>query len=132
MAALGPLLGGWLTTSYSWRWAFYINVPIGALALIGSVTWVTDSRDEQAQRGFDSLGVATISVGLSSLVFGLIEGSRYGWFEATRPFTIGAWTWSVGSVSMVPFAFAVAAICLPLFFLIESRRTAMGSRCYSI
>ncbi|MDR9450577.1 MAG: MFS transporter, partial [Acidimicrobiia bacterium] len=126
MAAVGPLLGGWLTTSYSWRWAFYINVPVGALALIGSLTWVSDSRDEQAQRGFDPLGVAAISIGLSSLVFGLIEGSRYGWFEATRPFSVGAWTWSLGSVSIVPFAFALAAICLPLFFLVESRRAALG------
>ena len=122
MAALGPLLGGWLTTSYSWRWAFYINVPVGALALIGSMKWVSDSRDEQARGGFDPLGIVTISVGLSSLVFGLIEGSRYGWFEATRPFTIGGWTWSVGSISVVPFAFALAAICIPLFLLVESRR----------
>ncbi len=122
MAALGPLLGGWLTTSYSWRWAFYINVPVGALALIGSMKWVSDSRDEQAKRGFDPLGIVTISVGLSSLVFGLIEGARYGWFEATRPFTIGGWTWSVGSISVVPFAFALAAICIPLFLLVESRR----------
>jgi len=126
MAALGPLLGGWLTTSYSWRWAFYINVPVGALALIGSMTWVTDSRDEDAKRGFDPWGVATISIGLSSLVFGLIEGSRYGWFEPTRPFTIGGWTWPLGSVSIVPFAFVLAAICLPLFFVVESRRAAEG------
>ena len=126
MAALGPLLGGWLTTSYSWRWAFYINVPVGALALLGSWTWVSDSRDEHAEPGFDPIGVATISVGLSSLVFGLIEGSRYGWFEATRPFSIGSWNWPLESVSIVPFAFAVAAICLPLFFVVESRRAAAG------
>ncbi len=126
MAALGPLLGGWLTTSFSWRWAFYINVPVGALALAGSMRWVSDSRDEHAEPGFDPAGVAAISIGLSSLVFGLIEGSRYGWFEATRPFTIGGWTWSVGTVSVVPFAFAVAAVCIPLFFVIETRRTASG------
>ena len=126
MAAVGPLLGGWLTTSYSWRWAFYINVPVGALALIGSMRWVSGSRDEEAQKGFDPLGIATISVGLSSLVFGLIEGSRYGWFEPTRPFTAGGWTWPFASVSIVPFAFALAAVCLPLFFLVEHRRAATG------
>ncbi len=126
MAAVGPLLGGWLTTSYSWRWAFYINVPVGALALIGSVRWVSDSRDEGAQKGFDPMGIVTISVGLSSLVFGLIEGSRYGWFEPTRPFTVGGWTWPLESVSIVPFAFALAAVCLPLFFLVEQRRAATG------
>lgn len=124
MAALGPLLGGWLTTSFSWRWAFYVNVPVGVLALMGSLSWVSDSRDEDARRGFDPLGVATISLGLSGLVFGLIEGSRYGWFSPTRPFMVGGWTWPLDSVSIVPFAFALAVLCLPVFLVVESRRAA--------
>ena len=57
MAALGPLLGGWLTTEHSWRWAFYINIPIGAVVILGSLLFVTDSRDENAARGFDVVGV---------------------------------------------------------------------------
>ena len=48
MAAIGPLVGGWLTTDFSWRWAFYINIPIGIAVLIGSFPWVSESRDDSA------------------------------------------------------------------------------------
>jgi hypothetical protein len=69
---------GWLTTDYSWRWAFYINIPIGIAVIAGSLLWVSDSRDENVQRGVDPAGIAAISLGLLGLIFSLIEGSRYG------------------------------------------------------
>lgn len=125
MAALGPLLGGWLTTNLSWRWAFYINLPIGLLALLGTLAWVRESRDEHARRGFDLPGFLTSTIGLASLVFALIEGQRYGWWQPALPLALGGWTWQ-GSLSIVPFAFALAAVCLVSFVLIEWRRTRTG------
>ncbi len=126
MAALGPLLGGWLTTEHSWRWAFYINIPIGAVVILGSLLFVTDSRDETAARGFDVVGVISVSLGLTSLVFGLIEGARYGWWAPTDPFAIGSWEWPFATLSPVPFAFAVALTGLVVFVRTELRRRQAG------
>ena len=53
MAAVGPLLGGWLTTYLEWRWAFYINLPIGILAILGTLRFIGESRDPERARGFD-------------------------------------------------------------------------------
>ena len=51
MAALGPLAGGWFVTNLSWRWAFYVNLPVGALALAGAFLFVGESRDPDARPG---------------------------------------------------------------------------------
>src|SRR3954449_7317668 len=57
MAALGPLLGGWFVTHLSWRWAFYVNLPIAVVALVGTLLFVEESRDPDARRGYDPPGV---------------------------------------------------------------------------
>ena len=105
MAAVGPLLGGWLTTYYSWRWAFGINVPLGIIIIIGILIFTIESKEPSAQRRVDVVG-ATLSVVLfASLVFALIEGRSYGWFFSDTPPDF--WTWNV---SPIPFAFALAII----------------------
>ena len=81
-AALGPLIGGWLTTDFSWRWAFGINLPIGAIVLLGCWLYVDESRGER-EGGIDYLGALLSVITMGSLVFALIEGRNYGWSSTT-------------------------------------------------
>ncbi len=124
MAAAGPVLGGWLTTSFTWRWIFYINVPVAALVVIAAIRLVDESRAEHRSR-FDVPGFATASVGFFALVVGIIEGPRYGWIEATRDLEIGGWTWP-WSVSIVPFALLIGLAGLFSFVAVERRRLGTG------
>ena len=74
----GPLAGGLLTQTLSWRWIFLVNVPIGIAAITIARRRLTESRDEQA-RGLDLPGLAALSAGLFLLVFSLIRGNDQGW-----------------------------------------------------
>ncbi len=88
MAAIGPLAGGWLTTNVSWRWIFWINLPIGILLLLGIVFFVPQTKDPHPRQGsLDILGFLTASIGLGALVFGLIQGREYGWLRGIGDFT---------------------------------------------
>jgi EmrB/QacA subfamily drug resistance transporter len=80
--AVGPVLGGALTSGASWRWVFYVNVPIGAFALLVTVLRVEESRNPAAGRP-DWIGFLSFSGALASLVFGLIRSSAEGWSSAT-------------------------------------------------
>lgn len=111
MVAVGPVLGGWLTTEFSWNWAFGINIPLGVLITIGVFRFVTESKDNENTRGID-WGGAILSVFASgSLVFGLIEGRNFGWWDINKAFEIGDWTWPL-DISVVPISFAVTAIAV--------------------
>ncbi|BCS35047.1 EmrB/QacA family drug resistance transporter [Luteitalea sp. TBR-22] len=82
---VGPLLGGWLTDNYSWRWIFYINVPAGLLAIILTALVVDDGSDGRARRGRiggDILGVSLLVIGIGSLEIFLDEGQRLDWFSS--------------------------------------------------
>jgi EmrB/QacA subfamily drug resistance transporter len=126
MAAVGPLLGGWLTTEHSWRWAFYINLPIGAIALIGALLWVTETREEGRARGFDGLGVLFSGLGMAGVVFALIEGPRFGFWKPTETFALGSWDWPFSSVSPVPPALAIGLLLVAAFLWTQRVRAAAG------
>jgi EmrB/QacA subfamily drug resistance transporter len=118
MAALGPLAGGWFVTNLSWRWAFYINVPIGALALAGAFLFADESRDPNARPGYDPLGSLLSTIGFLGIVFGLIEGQTYGWWHASQDF-LGL---SPAGISVIPISFAVGVVALAMFFAVERAR----------
>ena len=115
MAAMGPLVGGWLTTNLTWRWAFLVNLPIGIIALVATLMWVAENRDENAKAGFDAPGFLTLSFGLVAVVFGLIEGYSFGWWAPSKVLAIGSWTWPLDTISIIPFAFALGILSLVSF-----------------
>ena len=124
MVAVGPLLGGWLTTAFSWRWAFGINVPLGIIIFIGVLLTVAESREARYGK-IDFLGAALSVLIFGPLVFGLIEGRTYGWWLTDTALVIGEFTWPF-EISPVPIAFAISAVALVGFILWERRRKRTG------
>ncbi|MDH6240120.1 MFS transporter [Aurantimicrobium minutum] len=125
MVAVGPLLGGWLTTDYSWRWAFGINIPIGIIIIIGALLTVQESKEESASGSIDWLGAFYSVIAMSTLVFALIEGRTYGWWEVNKPFTVGDWTWP-GKISIIPVLFLVFILASTLFIAHGANRIRKG------
>lgn len=79
---LGPTLGGWLTDWYSWRWVFYINVPVGILSLIG--IWMSVEDTPVKKLRFDGLGFALLSIAIACLQLMLDRGESQKWFGSTE------------------------------------------------
>jgi DHA2 family multidrug resistance protein len=86
---LGPTLGGWLTEYYSWRWVFYINLPVGVLATTLMLAAMPETPTERDRR-FDALGFALLAVGLAALQLMLDRGESLGWFDSPE-IVIEAW-----------------------------------------
>lgn len=123
MAAVGPLLGGWLTTSVDWRWIFYVNVPLGALVVLGTLLVVPETTGERGARGWDVDGLLSSGLALSLIVFGLIEGSRLGWWRPETSFSLLGWDWPQDApVSVVPVALGLGLVMLALFLRWEVHR----------
>jgi EmrB/QacA subfamily drug resistance transporter len=106
-AAVGLLLGGILTQSLSWPWIFFINVPIGVLAIAFAVRLVPDSRGEGLVGGTDFSGAVAVTAGLALLIYAIVNTQTSGWGSAT--------TLSLGAASIA---------LLVAFFVIEARTKA--------
>ncbi len=99
--AVGPVLGGLITSGIGWKWIFFVNVPIGVVAVFVTLSKVAESRDPNAT-GVDWAGLVTFSASLFLLVFALVQGNEKGW----------------GSTEIVAFLLA-AAVLLVVFVLVE-------------
>ena len=102
--AIGLLLGGVIVEALSWRWIFFVNVPIGALLLAAAPRRIPESRSEGAAVGYDLWGAVTITLGTMAFVFALIRADTWGWGSGR---TLGV--------------FAAAALLIAAFVLIERR-----------
>ena len=122
--ALGPVLGGWLTTDFSWRWAFRINVIVAPLAIVGAMTLMRPSPRSARHERIDVPGALLISTGMFLLVFGLSEGGQYGWFRPLQTLVIAGLTIWPGTwgLSIVPVSFLLSAILLGTFVAVERRK----------
>jgi EmrB/QacA subfamily drug resistance transporter len=100
--AIGPLVGGLLTEHINWSWVFYINVPIGIVAIAAAFLFIDESRDTSHEQRLDPLGLVSSGVGLLALSYALIEANQYGWTSGR-----------------IVASFAVAVVSLVAFVLLE-------------
>ena len=123
--AFGPVLGGWLTTNYSWRWAFGINVIIAPLAVLGAMVLMSRS-ERHARIPIDLPGAALIATGMFGIVFALSQSPTYGWLTPKEALTIGSvdvWPASM-PISVTAFAFVIGVVLLVAFVIVERRKEA--------
>ena len=115
MAAVGPLVGGWLATDVSWRWAFWLNIPVGLVVILGVVRALPETRDPSATPSRDYAAIALTMVGMGAIVFGLIEAESFGWLRSAD-----------GGLSPIPFVIAGGVLAMAAFVVVERRRAEAG------
>ena len=122
-SAVGLVLGGALTQTFSWPWIFFINVPVGVATFVLSLRLVPESKDEVAHRSFDVPGAVTVTGGLMILVYAIVRAQQQGWGSAQ---TIG--TFALSAVLLVAFVFIELRSIAPLvrlsIFRVRSLATA--------
>jgi EmrB/QacA subfamily drug resistance transporter len=134
MVAIGPVLGGWLTTVdwsldlgsvviETWRWAFCVNLPLGAIVIAGLLYFINESKQAQREGGVDFVGALLSVVMFGTLVFGLIEGRVYGWWDQTKNiFALGDFTWPADIISVIPVSLAISLVFGIIFVIWERAR----------
>ena len=119
-AAFGPVLGGWLVENASWRWVFFINLPLSVVVVAVALRGVPESRDQGAGR-LDIIGAVLATIGLGALVFGLIEAPVRGW---GNPVVLTSLL--TGVIGLVAFIGAEAKVSSPMMPLGLFRSPTFG------
>ena len=119
--AFGPVVGGFLTTNYSWRWAFGINVIIAPLTILGAILVIKPDVRARLRTKIDFAGAAMIASGMFLLVFALSEGATYGWWRPIKAVRLGGLDlWPVARpVSMTVPIIVVGVAILTTFVFFE-------------
>jgi DHA2 family multidrug resistance protein len=125
----GPTLGGWLTEAYSWRWVFYINLPIGILAFLGIATFVEEHRAEKS-RPFDFFGFAMLSLAVGACQMLLDRGEQQDWFASTEIMIEAA----LAGLGLYTFIVHSATAEHPFFdpYLLRDRNFVSGVLCIAV
>src|SRR5467141_3368927 len=126
-AVLGPVLGVYFTTYVSWRWAFFINIPIGVAALVGAALVIRETRFKDPKYTTDYPGLILITIGLASVLFGLIEAQTYGWLVPNEAFSVGGFSWALSNAISLPLISMIfGVVLLGIFTSYEIRRARKG------
>ena len=125
-SSFGPILGGFFASNIGWRWAFGINVVIGAILCLGTII-VRDRKDQYPEKTYlDYIGVILSSLGLTSLVYGVIESTDYGWLSAKKAWEIGGLRLDLFSLSISFWSILIGLILLVSFVLYELKLEKSG------
>ncbi len=114
-ATIGPIVGGWLTTNYSWRWNYLIN-PFVVIVVLFGATIIKEARERTPHRP-DALSIALSALGLGGVVYGIIESSTYGWIKAKQDYEIFGQQFHLMGVSISIIAIMFGLIFVVLFLL---------------
>ncbi len=127
-AALGPFLGGWLITSFTWRWAFGINLPLILIVAAGVYFFVREEKGGSNSK-FDLWGSALILISGLTVIFALTEGRVYGWWKPIGHETFMGSGW-ISPISIIPLALLIGVSAFLIFIRLEFKRDRAGKDTY--